>query len=214
VKILEALGARRRERKRSAIMDALERGDDMNARQGMMDSAPSGSVGAPGGVQPLGRDLGKGPDYVPGLGELQASSVVPGLGDITGLVGDAVMYKTQPETRTAGNALMSAAGLLPFVPAAGVIRSVPAPSWSKKKAIEVGENPTFEEFLELLDNTADYGQTRGALRAYEGPDGTAYFWPAEEMLHAEMAKRLGIKRYDPRAAGMVYAEDIAPNWRP
>jgi hypothetical protein len=45
---------------------------------------------------------------------------LPGIGDAAGLMGDASMYATDPASRTPGNYALSAAGLLPFVPAASV----------------------------------------------------------------------------------------------
>lgn len=53
------------------------------------------------------------------------SSVIPGVGDAMGIVADANMYKNDPESRTAGNFVLSTIGLLPFVPgAAGVVKRV------------------------------------------------------------------------------------------
>jgi hypothetical protein len=45
-----------------------------------------------------------------------ASSAVPVVGDVVGLLSDAHTYATDPASRTWGNAALSAAGLLPFVP--------------------------------------------------------------------------------------------------
>lgn len=44
------------------------------------------------------------------------TSFVPMLGDVVGLAADAEMYIKDPESRTLVNGLLSAAGLLPFVP--------------------------------------------------------------------------------------------------
>lgn len=49
-------------------------------------------------------------------------SAVPVAGDIAGLAADAAMYATRPEERTFGNAAMTLAGLLPFVPGASAAR--------------------------------------------------------------------------------------------
>lgn len=48
------------------------------------------------------------------------SSPVPFVGDALGLLADAEMYATEPESRTWGNVALSAAGLLPLVPAASL----------------------------------------------------------------------------------------------
>ena len=49
-----------------------------------------------------------------------ALSFAPGIGDAAGLIADAAMYASDPASRTMGNYALSAAGLLPFVPAATV----------------------------------------------------------------------------------------------
>lgn len=53
-----------------------------------------------------------------------ALSPVPVVGDVLGAASDAAMYYNEPEQRTLGNYGMSALGLLPFVPAAGVTRRI------------------------------------------------------------------------------------------
>ena len=49
-----------------------------------------------------------------------ATAPIPILGDITGATADARMFYEEPESRTWANAGMSAAGLLPFVPALSI----------------------------------------------------------------------------------------------
>jgi hypothetical protein len=51
-----------------------------------------------------------------------ASSPVPIAGDVMGLLADANMYYENPEELTLGNIALSAAGLLPFVPARSAVR--------------------------------------------------------------------------------------------
>ena len=46
---------------------------------------------------------------------------VPGVGDVTGLAADVDMYMRDPESRNLPNYLLTAAGALPFLPAASVI---------------------------------------------------------------------------------------------
>ena len=55
-----------------------------------------------------------------------ATAPIPILGDITGAAADARMFYEEPESRTWANAGMSAAGLLPFVPALSVGRKAVA----------------------------------------------------------------------------------------
>lgn len=45
------------------------------------------------------------------------TSLIPVVGDVTGLLGDAAMYAAKPEERTIGNFALSALGVLPFFPA-------------------------------------------------------------------------------------------------
>jgi hypothetical protein len=85
--------------------------------QAMADGAPAGAVGAPGGILPY-----EPPRQAPSSFQdyAGAASFLPGIGDAAGLMGDASMYATDPSSRTPGNYALSAAGLLPFVPAASV----------------------------------------------------------------------------------------------
>ena len=53
-----------------------------------------------------------------------ATSTTPVVGDIVGLAADAEMYATDPESRTPVNFALTAAGLVPFVPAASAVRNV------------------------------------------------------------------------------------------
>jgi hypothetical protein len=50
-------------------------------------------------------------------------SAVPVAGDIAGLAADAAMYATRPEERTLGNAALTLAGVLPFVPGASAAKA-------------------------------------------------------------------------------------------
>lgn len=53
-----------------------------------------------------------------------ATAPVPVVGDIVGLLADGYMYVTDPESRTLANAGLSAAGLIPGIPAASLARQV------------------------------------------------------------------------------------------
>lgn len=86
--------------------------------QTVADNAPVGAVGAPGGL--LAPPAAKAPGN-PLRGLLGATSVVPGLGDATGLMADALMYYEDPQSRTAGNFAMSALGALPFIPSLATV---------------------------------------------------------------------------------------------
>ena len=66
-------------------------------------------------------------EAVKGMTPLQQTALatipVPIVGDVAGIAADAEMYATQPEERTGLNYLMSAIGLLPFVPGAAQLRA-------------------------------------------------------------------------------------------
>jgi len=66
-------------------------------------------------------------EAVKGMTPLQqaalATTPVPVVGDIAGIAADVEMYATKPEERTGLNYLMSAVGLLPFVPGAAQLRA-------------------------------------------------------------------------------------------
>lgn len=53
-----------------------------------------------------------------------ATSTTPVVGDVLGLAADAEMYATDPESRTPVNFALTAAGLIPLVPAASTIKNV------------------------------------------------------------------------------------------
>ena len=74
---------------------------------------------------------GQDPDLPIGYGEGEISPLdaaamstmlVPGVGDVTGLAADVDMYMRDPESRNIPNYLLTAAGALPFLPAASQVR--------------------------------------------------------------------------------------------
>lgn len=89
---------------------------DANPLQGFYDSAPAGSVMAPGGLlaNPMSMPIGSTPGATQDM--LGLLSFAPVIGDAAGLAADAQMYANQPETRTMGNYALTALGALPFVP--------------------------------------------------------------------------------------------------
>lgn len=90
----------------------LERMDARRARIGMepyVRQAPTKTAG-----QAMADMLG---------GLAIPTSVMPGVGDVTGLAADAAMYANYPEERTLGNAAWTLAGLLPLVPGAAAMRA-------------------------------------------------------------------------------------------
>jgi len=100
----------------SGLLDRRRPLVDANPLQGFYDSAPAGSVMAPGGLlaNPMSTPIGSTPGATQDM--LGLLSFAPIVGDAAGLAADAQMYANQPETRTLGNYALSALGALPFVP--------------------------------------------------------------------------------------------------
>lgn len=73
-----------------------------------------------------------------------ASSPIPVAGDVVGAAADGYRYWNQPEERTPGNFALSAAGLLPFIPAVGSLKSVGTKAYHATTAKE------FEKFSEKM----------------------------------------------------------------
>ncbi len=91
----------------------------------LLSRAGSGPVLQPTNV------FGQDPDLPIGYGEGEISPLdaaamstmlVPGVGDVTGLAADVDMYMREPESRNIPNYLLTAAGALPFLPAASQVR--------------------------------------------------------------------------------------------
>lgn len=116
-------------------------------------------------------------DAFMGMTPLGKASVVtapiPVVGDVTGLAADVEMYATQPEERTGLNYLMSAAGLLPFVPGASQLRAgrqtvqalgKDAPDVVTDLAVKFkSEHPAFENLgVSYMAPNTDRGLTRYA----------------------------------------------------
>ncbi|NOY72199.1 MAG: hypothetical protein GXP14_07450 [Gammaproteobacteria bacterium] len=84
-----------------------------------------------------------------------ATAPLPIIGDITGLVADADMFINDPESRTLLNAGLSAAGLIPFVPALSTVRKV--------------NNPPMDE-ASKMERAKEQGYKRGFYRGGKPPD--------------------------------------------
>ena len=91
----------------------------------LLSRAGSGPIQQPTNV------YGQDPDLPIGYGEGEISPLdaaamstmfVPGVGDVTGLAADVDMYMRDPESRNIPNYLLTAAGALPFLPAASQVR--------------------------------------------------------------------------------------------
>ena len=116
-------------------------------------------------------------EAVKGMTPLQqtalATAPIPVVGDAAGIAADVEMYATQPEERTGLNYLMSAVGLLPFVPGAAQLRAgkQTVQALGKEAADEVtdlavkfkSEHPAFENLgVSYMAPNTDKGLTRYA----------------------------------------------------
>ena len=113
--LLNVLAERRRKNALSGLLanPAME-------WQARVDNAPTGSVGAPGGLL-TNPHANTSPE---GMNALQMASFAPGLGDAAGLLGDAQYLYQNPEERTPLNYGLSAAGALPFVPSMAAMKAM------------------------------------------------------------------------------------------
>lgn len=101
----------------------------------LADAAPVGSVGMLGGLNfPQAKER---TNYL--QSGLLGASMLPGVGDAAGLLSDAHMYATEPESRTPGNYALSALGALPMVPGAGMLRQVEGTLYRGGKAPNDGD---------------------------------------------------------------------------
>lgn len=72
--------------------------------------------------EPLNIGYGAGDQMSPLDAAALITSPVPVVGDVTGLAADVDMYMRDPESRNIPNYILSAAGVVPFVPAASQVR--------------------------------------------------------------------------------------------
>ena len=129
--------------------------------QAMADGAPVGAVGAAGGVVPFQTPTDAPTSFQDAMG---AASFFPGVGDAAGLMGDAAMYATDPASRTPGNYALSAAGLLPFVPAASVTEKMAGSLRSMAKEwdfLSLPRRERAEEIRRLADELGEKFKGQG-----------------------------------------------------
>lgn len=118
-----------------------------------------------------------------GMNRLQQASLattpLPVAPDVLGLLGDIQMYAQQPESRTALNYGLSAAGLLPGVPAVGAMRGLGKvsdalpPLANAQKTQIAGTLPTYRKAQEAFTvdgNTLDFGAGLGLGAKEMGAD--------------------------------------------
>lgn len=119
-----------------------------------------------------------------------ATGPIPVLGDVAGLANDVRHYAQEPESITPGNLALSAAGLLPGVPAmAGISRRMTS---ATNKPMTYLEDPSLEEAIKFAEGTK-YTSVRGIT---DPASKKVFVWDANDGTHHWMAQELGI---DPRA---------------
>ena len=93
------------------------------------------------------------------------TSPVPVVGDVTGLAADVDMYMRDPESRNIPNYILSAAGVVPFVPAASQVR----------KGIKAyhGSPHSFDRFSTESIGTGEGAQAYGRGLYFAGEEGVA-----------------------------------------
>lgn len=84
-----------------------------------------------------------------------ATAPIPVVGDVTGLISDAAMFATDPESRTLGNAALAALGILPFIPAASVVKALSPAEEMAKKVIDLLKSGKADEVTEEMLEKAD-----------------------------------------------------------
>lgn len=85
---------------------------------------------------------------------------IPVVGDVMGLLGDAAMYATKPEERTAGNMALTALGVLPFFPAlAGRLGKA-------GKLLDVTDKNTYKAVREAMGGKVTEAEVRQAIAQY------------------------------------------------
>ena len=167
--------------------------------QVLADNAPVGSVGAPGGLEAPRPKVSR-QDAVEAL--LGGAALVPGpVGDVYGPLADAYMYATQPESRTLGNAAMSALGVLPGIPSmAGIFVGKKSGVWDAVAARRAEE---------LEAEGVPPEQIWSETGTWRGPDGQWRQEIDDSAARFNVSTRNGEKVENPLTRSMIGA-DVGP----
>ena len=126
-------------------------------------------------------------EAVKGMTPLQqtalATAPIPVVGDAAGIAADVEMYATQPEERTGLNYLMSAVGLLPFVPSASQLRAA-SKAVRKEYGVKLpgAEDPNFEN--KVVELPVQFDTDNPALKNM----GVSYVEPVARQKGGEIEK--------------------------
>jgi hypothetical protein len=93
------------------------------------------------------------------------TTLVPGLGDIVGAAADVAMFASDPTTRTLPNLVMSAAGVLPFVPGAAAVRAARGAPSPLEGTLDMSQAARMQTEYELAHEVA---QRNAALPVEQG----------------------------------------------
>ena len=176
----------------------------------LLSRAGSGPVLQPTNV------YGQDPDLPIGYGEGEISPLdaaamstmfVPGVGDVTGLAADVDMYMRDPESRNIPNYLLTAAGALPFLPAASQVR----------KGIKAyhGSPHSFDRFSTEQIGTGEgaqaYGQGlyfAGNEKVAEGYKGSTNYADKKRRFQKELPDDASIEEVMELAEEGVFSDDL------
>jgi hypothetical protein len=159
---------------------------------------------------------GQDPDLPIGYGEGEISPLdaaamstmfVPGVGDVTGLAADVDMYMRDPESRNLPNYLLTAAGALPFLPAASQVRQ-------GIKAYH-GSPHSFDRFSTEQIGTGEgaqaYGQGlyfAGNEKVAEGYKGSTNYADKKRRFQKELPDDASIEEVMELAEEGVFSDDL------
>lgn len=130
----------------AGLLDEIQRAQTAQSR-GLLSHAPAQRV--------TGRQVA---DAAQAVGLLTAP--IPVVGDVMGLLGDAAMYATKPEERTAGNMALTVLGVLPFFPAlAGRLGKA-------GKLLDVTDKNTYKAVREAMGGKVTEAEVRQAIAQY------------------------------------------------
>ena len=176
----------------------------------LLSRAGSGPVLQPTNV------YGQDPDLPIGYGEGEISPLdaaamstmlVPGVGDVTGLAADVDMYMRDPESRNIPNYLLTAAGALPFLPAASQVR----------KGIKAyhGSPHSFDRFSTEQIGTGEgaqaYGQGlyfAGNEKVAQGYKGSTNYADKKRRFQKELPDDASIEEVMELAEEGVFSDDL------
>lgn len=130
----------------AGLLDEIQQAQTAQSR-GLLSHVPAQRV--------TGRQVA---DAAQAVGLLTAP--IPVVGDVMGLLGDAAMYATKPEERTAGNMALTALGVLPFFPAlAGRLGKA-------GKLLDVTDKNTYKAVRDAMGGKVTEAEVRQAIAQY------------------------------------------------